>query len=188
MDGQRMIQVMNIGGLRLALSLHLGIGHCRAFTHTWTATAAEEETLLASSAHFLEKACIDPVCDLRGGCHREVAMRLRLLRSRTWLGKGDSGKIVTNQRVHTGNEVVFRKLICHAHHCISTMHDLACPPSRITARATLFSRRNSISWRFDVMGPSVSWYSDGARASRLVQRKMHAARLSCHWAIFDMTF
>ena len=151
MDGQRMIQVMNIGGLRLALSLHLGIGHCRAFTHTWTArAAAEEETLLASSAHFLEKACIDPVCDLRGGCHREVAMRLRLLRSRTWLGKGDSGKIVTNQRVHTGNEVVFRKVICHSHHCISTMHDLACPPSRITARATLFSRRNSISWRFDV--------------------------------------
>ena len=29
-----MIQVVNLGGLRLLLSLHLGIGRCRAFTHT----------------------------------------------------------------------------------------------------------------------------------------------------------
>ena len=73
--------------LRLLLSLLLGIGGSSAFTHTWVAAAAagegEEEALLASSAHFLEKPCIDPVCDLRERCHREVAER----RSRSGLGK-----------------------------------------------------------------------------------------------------
>ena len=41
--------------------------------------ATWREALLASSAHFLEKApCIDPpVCDLRGGCQRATRRRGR---------------------------------------------------------------------------------------------------------------